>query len=243
MGSQKIFKEINNDVELTETLLYLGKLYWIVGNKKEFDKIVKSLNKTNKEVDESETSVKLLFLNLIQKLDKKFDRELIGQIDDVISRVKSISQKIISVDMQFSLIEILLKNNITEKINAYIEDEDVIKFCKFNPHFEAKRQLILYKLATSENENEMDLPLVRLQAGMKLLEPLSINETIVSILFNLTLYYKERGNISKASEYANLYFSILEYIINNLKVAEIKDYYLNNPKIKDYLETYKKLEY
>ncbi|MCK5458208.1 MAG: serine/threonine protein kinase, partial [Melioribacteraceae bacterium] len=80
MRSQKIFKEINNDVELTEALLYLGKLYWIVGNKKEFDKIVKSLNKTNKEVDESETSVKLLFLNLIQKLDKKFEKKHISQI-------------------------------------------------------------------------------------------------------------------------------------------------------------------
>ena len=43
---------LNNDVELNEVHLYIGKLYWIVGNKKEFDKIVKSLNKTNKEVDE-----------------------------------------------------------------------------------------------------------------------------------------------------------------------------------------------
>lgn len=243
MGSQKIFKEIKNDVELNEVLLYLGKLYWIVGNNEELVKIVKRLNKINQKGDDKEISVKLLFMNLILKLDKKFDRSLITQIDDVIARLKSISQKIVSIEMQFSLIDILLENNITEKINTYIEDEDVVKFCKFNPHFEAKRQLILYKLATLKNENKIDLPAAYLQKGLELLEPLSINDTIVIILFNLTLYYKQRGNILKASEYANLYFAILEYIINNLKDSDIKDYYLNNAKIKHYLETYKNLEY
>lgn len=243
LGSQKIFKEIKNDVELNEVLIHLGKLYWIVGNKKELNKVIKRLNKINQKQDDNEISVKLLFMNLILKMDKKFDRNLIHEIDNVIARLKSISQKIVSIDMQFSLIDILLENNITEKINTYIEDEDVVKFCKFNPHFEAKKQLILYKLATIKNENKIDLPSAYLQKGLEILESLSINDTIVVILFNLTLYYQKRGNISKASESANLYFSILEYIINNLKVGDLKNYYLNNARIKRYLEVYKNLEY
>ena len=135
-----------------------------------------------------------------------------------------------------------MENNIIEGIHELVLDTEMLKFCKNNPHYEAKRLLILYKLSRVVGDESIGTPIDHLQKGLEIMESESITEETISILFNFSQYYHDRGNLKKATEYGDLYFEILEYIINNLKTDGIKDFYLKNNRVKNYLNNYKNLK-
>ena len=239
--SQKIFSDLKNQIELKEVLLLLGKFYWIIGNKAKLNLTLKKLNKIYKDHNESD-STQLTFLERIDKLTKNFDEKNIDEIFKIINDSKTLNQQVVALDIQFILINILLDNDISDGVNEYISDSDVIKFCESNPHFEAKRLLLLFKLSNLVEINEIETPLVYLQMGLEIMEKESITEDTISILFHFAKYYEERGNTKKALEFGDMYFAMLQYVIENLKMDELNSYYLKNNRVEYYLNSYTSLK-
>lgn len=242
--SQKIFKKIKNEIELTESLMLLAKLYWVIGNGTQLHDIIKKINKININNDEN-ISVQFSFMKRISGSINKLDKNNYSEFTKMIDESKSINQKRIAFDIQFIIMNLLLNNGIIDGVRTLLEEEELLEFCKNNSHFDAKRLMILFKLSTLKDEKNDDLekPIVYLKRALKALESQSITEDTISILYNLAMYYKDRGNISKTDEYADLYFAILKYVIDNIKSRKLKNSYLENPRIKNYLFSYKNLKY
>ncbi|VAX25200.1 Transcriptional regulator, GntR family domain / Aspartate aminotransferase [hydrothermal vent metagenome] len=242
--SQKIFKKIKNEIELTESLMLLAKLFWVIGNRTQLHDIIQKINKLNINNDEN-ISVQFSFIKRISGSISKLDKNNYSELTKVIEESKSINQKRIAFDIQFIIMNLLLDNGIIDGVQEVLEEEDLLEFCKNNSHFDAKRLMIMFKLSTlkdKKNDN-LEKPIVYLKRALKAIESQSITEDTISILYNLAMHYKDRGNISKTDEYADLYFAILEYVIDNIKSRKLKNSYLENPKIKNYLFSYKNLKY
>ncbi|MEN8192411.1 MAG: protein kinase [Bacteroidota bacterium] len=239
--SIKIFETIKNDVELNEALILLVKFYWIIGNKPQQKKIISRINE-NKSDNDINISVQLSFLKQIEATKQSFDQKKVDEFIKIINDSKSLNQKIVAFDIQYILVSILLSNKITDVVYNWVMDEEVIIFAENNSHFEAKRQLILFRLSLIDESREFEDSINYLQKGLEILEAHSITEETISFLFFHTRYYIDRGNIKKASEFGNLYFSMLQYIINNMKASELRNYYLKNERNEKYLNTYKNLQ-
>lgn len=242
--SQKIFKKIKNEIELSEALMLLAKLYWIIGNKTLLNEVLQKITKLNVNKDEN-MSVQFSFMKRISSSVSKLNKKDYSAFTKIIEDSKSINLKRVAFDIQFIIMNLLLDNEVVDRVEELIEESELLEFCKNNPHFDAKRQIILFKLSTLKNDenNGLEKPIVYLKRALEILESQSITEDTILILYNLAIYYKERGNIYKAIEYADLYFSILEYVIDNIKTRKLKDSYTENPRIKNYLFSYKNLKY
>ncbi len=242
--SQEIFKKIKNEIELAETLMLLAKLYWVLGNKTLLNDVIQKISKLSISKD-SDLLIQLSYMKRISTSIKKLTKNNYSEFIKIIEDTRTINLKRIEYDIQFIIMNILLDNEIVDGIKEIIEDKELLEFCANNSHFEAKRNIVLFKLSSLQvnKNNEFEKPIVYLKNAFKILESQSITEDTILVLFNLSMYYQERGNIYRAIEYAELYFSVLEYVIDNIKTKELMNSYLENPRIKNYLFKYKSLKY
>ncbi len=235
-----IFKQLKNDSELSEALVLLTKLYWIVGNKKKMISTIKEIEKVVGG-DEEESPPLIKFINLIDDLLNEYSPKTYEKLKSVLDLLKERNENFMFAELSFFLALILLDHNHSEEINSILASKEIQDICSTNNYFEANRNYLNALITEIADPNNLELPLSFLKKGMALLESLSITELTISTLFKLSENYYIRGTLTKAFEYGNEYFNMIEYIIENMKSSEIKSSYINNPRTQNYLNKFKYL--
>ena len=222
--SKKIFTEIENNNELVEILLLEAKLYYSISNFSKFKNILESIkNFVPIKNERSKLLIKFysLFLNKINS--GKWDLEKLNFIKKGFSLN---NDRILAADLQFILANEYIKINEFGISISLLHSKLLTDTCEFNLKYEANRLYLLSKIPT---KYQSDLILTKnylLQKAYSILQNNSISELSLKVLKSLSLFYFERGNNTKAVEYASYSEAIVEYIaIETISEEELSTFF------------------
>ncbi len=208
--AKKIFAELNNNEELLEVHLMECKLFVLVQNK---ESLQQSINQIKKLQPINSERGKLLFdfySKYLAKLNlEPFDLEKVNIIK---KKLALNNDRLIATEIQFLLAEEYFKKDEYGIVVSLLHSKSLTDICEFNEKYEANRLFILSKIPT---KYQSDLTLTKnflLQKSYAILQNNSISELTLFVLCDLSEFYYERGNSTKAKEYAKIAQAILDYI-------------------------------
>jgi len=224
----EIYHQIQNSLEESEALFLLAKVHSKIGDYFKFNKTIEQIGKLV-EISGSPDRVKLQldFLNCIKRfeLDQSLDvNELIRIIEEYFFQEDRINY----FEATSLLVNYYLFIGEINKSFDLLSNKNFLEICSSNAYLEVEKLYLLGKTASQKSTLKLESPIFYFQKALDLLNDLSINETIGKILLELSNYYSERGNLSKAIEYASYGRSIISFMADQFKDEKTKDIYLSS---------------
>lgn len=211
--AERIFLLLNNNDELIEVYLLFARLFIIVKNStkaNEYFNKLKLLKNKNTHRDE----LLIEFVKTLEDfvLEKNIDLVV---LDNLMNNLYSNNEKLIASDVLFITVNILIRNEEFEDAILLLNSKRIISIAHFNDKYNANRLYLLSKIPT---KYQTDLSFTRnllLLRALAILQSGSISELTISVLNDLAIFFNERGNNSKAEEYAIIGNIIIQYILQN----------------------------
>ncbi len=224
--AENIFTELNNSDELLEVYLLKCKLFSLVQNKDALRKSVKLIDKI-KPINSEKGKLLLDFYSMyLDKLNSKsFDLEKIN----IIKRKLALNNdRLLAAEIQFLLAEEYFKKGEYGVSISLLHSKSLTDICEFNKKYEANRLYLLSKIPSKYQSNLTLTKTFLLQKSYSILKNSSISELTLLVLNDLTEFYNERGNVTKAKEYAELLKAIINYITLNTHDEVLKEPFVKN---------------
>jgi serine/threonine protein kinase/tetratricopeptide (TPR) repeat protein len=222
------FQELQNTLEESETLFLIGKLCFRTGDYTKLLEIITRLNKLSELSDSTERmKLHLKFLQSIHQLEVhnkiEFDK-LIKITENYLIQAERVNY----FDAVTILIYNLLIKNETEKVSDLLFHKDFIETCDANVYMKAERLYLIGKYVSANPSDSLETPVHYFNEALDLMSELNVNETTSKIIFELSNYYFERGNILKAKEFAVYGKSLINFFSEKFREIRMQDIYSNS---------------
>ncbi|PKL89698.1 MAG: hypothetical protein CVV23_03675 [Ignavibacteriae bacterium HGW-Ignavibacteriae-2] len=222
--AQLIFTELNNTDELFESFFHLAKIYYRLNSRKQLDELIDKMIRISKDK-------KVNRISYINKIAAFFAENLAGmeiKLDDLESLIQDAStnnDSILLMELFTQKIDLLLNNSSCEVVSNFVNDFNVKSLSEKNNINDAWWNLQHSKISAQYSEQATEPEINFLNKAYELIEHETITELTLIIIYGLFEYYKERGNIKKATNYAHYFKSIYDFILANIPAQELKENY------------------
>ena len=209
--SEKVFLELNNNDELIEVYLLFARLYIAVKNAKKVNEYFKKIEQL-KSSNKGREKLLIKYVAVLEDclLEEKIDIKVVKTLMD---NLYSSNEKLIASDILFIVVKILLMNEEFKKAIALLNSKSINEVTSFNNKYKAYRYYLLSKIPI---KFQTDLSFTRnllLLKAFAIQQKESISELTIDVLNDLVIFFVERGNDSKAEEYAVFGNIIIQYIL------------------------------
>jgi tetratricopeptide (TPR) repeat protein len=211
--AKEIFMEFKNNDELIEVYFLLARLFIVVGNEEIVKEYLIEIENIKKEKTERER-VLISFTKAIA--DYTFKN--LGEVDNltkIMENLFSINEKLIASDLLFIISIKLINSENYENAFSFLHHKKIIEISSFNKKYNAHRLYLLSKIPIKYQTDKSLTKNLLLLKALAITQSGSISDLSINILTDLIIFFKERGNIIKAEEYALLSKVIIQYIIHN----------------------------
>jgi hypothetical protein len=150
------------------------------------------------------------------------------KLDDLESLIQDAStnnDSILLMELFTQKIDLLLNNSSCEVVSNFVNDFNVKSLSEKNNINDAWWNLQHSKISAQYSEQATEPEINFLNKAYELIEHETITELTLIIIYGLFEYYKERGNIKKATNYAHYFKSIYDFILANIPAQELKENY------------------
>ncbi|MEJ2495262.1 MAG: tetratricopeptide repeat protein, partial [Ignavibacteriaceae bacterium] len=229
-----IFNELDNNLEKGEAEFLLGRLFFQIGDDKSLNRITESYGKyKNLHLDKLDFNYK--YLGVLHKILTNESSGILEELFSLREVSKVHSDSLIFCDIQIKIIEYLISfQNYQEALKELIS-EDFQNICSKNLYFNSYKDYLMGKVIEAEKNQAYKPFLSYYEDAFNQISSISITELTWKILYELSRIYKERGNISRSSEYGKYAKQTLLYIVEQIKSSRLKKLYLENPERKTVL--------
>ena len=224
----EIFHKIQNFLEQSEALFLLAKVYSKIGDHIQFDKTIEELNNlTSLHTGSERIKLHLDFLKYIKRseLSKEIDPD---DLFRVANEYLSQEERINYFESMSILVNYYLQHGESTKAFDLLSNKRFIETCGSNIYFEIEKLYLIGKTASENPALYPEGPIFYLNEAYNLMSDLNVNETTCKIIFELSNYYFERGNVLKSKEFASYGRSLINLIADQFKDERFKDIYLNS---------------
>jgi len=223
----EIFNKAQNWLEQSEAIFLLAKVYSKIGDYVQFDKIIEDLNNLASLYPDSERiKLHLDFLKYIKRAELNQDidfNDLYRVANDYLSQ----EERINNFEAMTIIVNYYLLQGESPRAFDLLSDKNFTEICNSNIYLEIEK---LYLIGKTTSENSVLYPegsIFYFNEAYNLMSDLNVNETTCKLIFELSNYYFERGNIIKAKEYASYGRSLINLMADQFKNDRLKDIYLN----------------
>lgn len=211
--AEKVFLELNNKDELLEVYLLYARLYIIVEN----SAMVSVYSEKIKLLKNKNSNREKLLIDFVKTLEKILLEKSIDNtaLIELMNNLYSSKDKLIASDILFVLAEKLINNEEYKKATNLLNSKNIVDIASFNNKYDANRLYLFSKIPT---KYQTDLSFTKnflLLKALTILQNGSISELTINVLNDLVVFFRERGNDSKAEEYAIIGNIIIQYILQN----------------------------
>lgn len=234
-----IFNKMNNNDEEGDVIFLLGKLYYSMGNKKELKLYI---NKYSHLISNSSTKKHRINVQLLDTLHLI----LTQNVSNTINSLKEIRDYYLETEnhsnlifTNFILIECLIKLKKYDEALQELNDKNFNKLSEQNL-FASKREYLLGIISKELNSSKNSIDLFN-QIYENIKEEI-ITELTWKVLFEIAIYYFERGNYIKAKDSIVYTKSVVDYLAKNIEDIELRKIYLNDFERKNTIKTLEYLE-
>ncbi|MDA3859978.1 MAG: hypothetical protein PF445_02015, partial [Melioribacteraceae bacterium] len=122
------------------------------------------------------------------------------------------NDRLLATELQFLMADEYYKKGEFGISISLLHSKSLTDICEFNPKYEAQRLYLLSKIPT---KYQSDLTLTKnylLHKAYAIMKNNSISELTLNVLSDLASFYFDRGNLSKAKEFAVIADTIIKYI-------------------------------
>ena len=225
--SKNILNSINNLNESLTSQFYLGQFYFVIGDLKKIKKIINEYDSVqDKELISEQNKNNFRYLKLIVEIENK-------NIIDILKNLREIKEIFLTNEDTFyyfqateHLIHILIESSKFKEAYSEIEKEDLKDLCSKNKYFEARRQLLLGRLAKKESGLKLNSAIEYFENVYQFIEDFTITELTWKVLWEMSEYYYERGNKLKGKEYAQYTKASIEHIAEKIVNKKMLQNYL-----------------
>lgn len=226
------FHKIQNELEESESLFMLGKLFYKIGDFERLAVIINELESIaglNKDI--SRMNLHINYLQHIRQLFSKHD------IDE--DQVEKVAAEYISQEDKINYFEVikllvnyyLLKAKPTAAIDI-LTKEKVKETCNQNAYLESERLCLIGKAITQNSDQNLSDPFFYFQKAYELIKELTVTELTWQVILENANYYFRRGNYSKAKEFANYGRPLINYFKSKIKEERLVEIFLENDQRK-----------
>jgi serine/threonine protein kinase/tetratricopeptide (TPR) repeat protein len=232
-----IFLELKKKANQLNSLFFLGKLYYIIGEYKELNNLLIDYNSrlNGNEIKEKQRN-NFNFLYYLNESLNKSSEEIINNLKitrDVFFRLKD--------EINYSS-SVIIISNLLASVNKYDEavnelsDEKFTKICGRKSLFEAEREFMLGKISERKSFVYLKNSLEYFESAYQKIKDSQVTELTWKLLFSLGMYYLKRGNRNKAQD--NFYYSksVIFNIADLITDKRLKESYLKKAERKSALE-------
>ncbi|NWF89969.1 MAG: serine/threonine-protein kinase [Ignavibacteriaceae bacterium] len=227
-NSRETLKKLSNQIEKSESLFLLAKLYFRIGHFKNFNKIYQELNKILEEESISERpAAHVKYLSCLQAFinNEKTNCNLLIDLADVYYAQED---RINYFEVMVFLIEYYLNNNELEEAFKKLSDKNFEQVCQSNVYMEIEKLYLMGKLSRLNKAYYAESSIFYFDKAFNLMSDLNINETMTKILFELSTYYSERGNFVKAKEFSSYGMALIDHLAQQFLDEGMREMYLSS---------------
>ena len=237
-NSTKISANLKNLNEELEALFLYGKICFIAGDAQRLQIIIEEMAEKIKDSKVIEKHrMNYSFLKLLNPA--------VGEcIDDSLKSLKYIRDWYLENEDKsnyfFSAILVirrLIKIGLYDEAFSELQENSFSGLCERNKLYTAEKNY--YTAVVLINKETDRNPVDYLMEAYGYISEFSIMDLTWQVLFQLTVFYYDRGNFSKSKEFNTYAVSVLDYIFNNIKSIKIKRMVIESA---DRKEAYDKLK-
>jgi serine/threonine protein kinase/tetratricopeptide (TPR) repeat protein len=239
--ARDIFRQLVNTGEEAEVLFLLGKFYFILGDNKVLNTIIRDYRDLiKKNVLPEKHNNNLEYLEVITSPNQVQNKDHIDNFKKVLNTFKKQNEKNFFVEGSSILCKDLIRQGMYEDAINLLNDPEFSNICTENLFYNAERLYLLALLASVNNNLKLPPPIESLEKAFNYIRDEHITELTWKLLFSLAENYFQRGNFKKSEEYVLYSKRLLNFIAENITDENMKKTYLSKPERKSALE---KLEY
>jgi serine/threonine protein kinase/Tfp pilus assembly protein PilF len=227
-NATEVFHKIQNLLEQSEALFLLAKVYSKIGDYVQFDKTIEELNNlTSLHTGSERIKLHMDFLKSITRSEISKDitpDDLYRVANEYISREERINY----FETMTLLVNYYLHQGESSKAFELLSDKNFTEICNSNIYLEIEKLYLIGKTASENSVLYPEAPVFYFSEAYNLMSDLNVNETTCKLIFELSNYYFERGNVLKAKEYASYGKSLINLMAGQFKDERLKDIYLSS---------------
>ena len=222
--AKRIFSTLSNIEEKGEVMFFLGKLFSILGDKEELDKIIKEYNELVSESSERHTNhIKFLQYLFVDNYDERLIAEIKNKYRELNDRTNFVKTNIL-------LCENFINNKKYVEAFDIINEKEFLEVCGKNSIIRAYREFLIGEISTKSEKLNIPNPFNCYYKAYEILKDNYVTELTWKLLLKLGEIYYERGNFIKAEEYIVYAKKLLYFIADRITETELKEKYLMNPE-------------
>jgi len=220
--AEEIFLELNNNDELAEIYILLSRLFVVVNN----SQLAKDYLKKIELLESSKSEREELLLKFVKSLSNNLEEKNIDLVafNSLMKSLYSSNEKLIASEVLLIIASNLIENERYEEALTLLNSKNIIEISSFNDKYSVARFYMLSKIPTELQENITFTRNFLLLKALTILQSGSISELTINVLNDLVIFYNERGNDSKAKEYAIFGNIIIKYILQSTTDSSLTKY-------------------
>ena len=230
-AAAEIFGELDNNIERGEAIFLLGKLFFEIGDHESLAKIIESYNDFLEfHVDKLDFNYN--YLKVLNKMLRHDSSDYIKEVYSLRDRSKTHSDNLVFCELQVKIAEYLIAAEKYSEALTELISGDFVNICSKNLYFNSYRNYLIGQITEVEKKQEYKPFITYYEEAFNQIGSLSITELTWKILFRLYKVYKERGNISRMTEFKKYTRQTLLYIADQIRSERLKNIYLEKPERK-----------
>lgn len=218
--AEKRFLELDNNDELIEVYFFFARLYIIVNNTINANEYLKKIELLKSENTDREKLL-LKYVKTLNDyyLDKYIDIEA---IKDFMESLYASNEILIASDILFIVAIKLIENEKFEEAITLLNSKSINEITSFNNKYNAFRFYLLSKIPFNLQTDSSFTKNFLLLKSLALQQSGSISELTINVLYDLVIFFNERGNDTKAKEYALFGNVIISYVLHSTLDTSLK---------------------
>jgi len=224
-----------------EVIFLLGQFYFYMSDTENLTNIVNLYEKSfpqNDFVDKYKNN--LAYLKILLSFCQEKYSDVIQEIDAVIKYYKNYTDQ--ESFLYFAKSNILLIKSLINQKNynpakTLLSEASFLKMCDSNLMLRAEREYLLGLISEKNGETKLKPENEYYTKALKLIENQVILELTWEINYALAIFYFERGNYKKFSEYSLVTKSLINFISSKISSKLLRKKYLNSFSRKSIIKT------
>jgi serine/threonine protein kinase len=227
-NARDMFHKLQNYLDGAESLFLLVKVYSKIGDFYYFHKVVEELENLGTMKDAPERiKTHLDFFKNILRLEHNEDIE-VDSLHQAANTYLAQEERLNYFEAIALLVNYHLLKDESLKAFDLLSDKNFAEICSSNIYLEIEKLYLIGKTASANPALYPESSIFYLSEALNLISDIYVNETSCKILLELSVYYFERGNSTKAKEYASYGRALLSFMADQFKDERSKDLYSNS---------------
>ncbi|QQS36409.1 MAG: protein kinase [Ignavibacteriales bacterium] len=225
-AKRSLFLMENYELE-ADVLFTLGKFYFYSDSEESLKKTISDYEKVlNKVVLSDRYYNNFNLLKLLTRINNK-DEDIKDELKKLINNFFEFDDKYNFVKFTFILVNYLLERKMYAHASEELNNKTIINLCLAHNIHEVERLYLLAELALSGFEDLPQPAFSYLNQAYEKLESVSITDITWKVLYALAEFYYVRGNKTKFNELFGYSKSVMNYMIQQIKDANLRSKFLN----------------